>query len=107
MTETDSKRDYDRRRGSARKRGYTRAWDVAATAFKRENSLCVMCAKEGRWTPVFAVDHIIPHKGDPKLFWERSNWQSLCERHHNRDKRNLERGFRVPQAVGADGWPIE
>jgi len=29
------------------------------------------------------VDHIIPHKGDMDLFWNKANWQSLCERHHN------------------------
>jgi 5-methylcytosine-specific restriction enzyme A len=30
------------------------------------------------------VDHIIPHKGNQKLFWDTKNWQSLCEMHHNR-----------------------
>jgi 5-methylcytosine-specific restriction protein A len=30
------------------------------------------------------VDHIIPHKGDKKLFWSRDNWQSLCLSCHNR-----------------------
>ena len=29
------------------------------------------------------VDHIKPHRGDQKLFWDRSNWQPLCEHHHN------------------------
>lgn len=29
------------------------------------------------------VDHIVPHRGDQKLFWDRSNWQPLCEHHHN------------------------
>lgn len=29
------------------------------------------------------VDHIIPHRGDQKLFWDRGNWQPLCEHHHN------------------------
>jgi len=30
------------------------------------------------------VDHISPHKGDSDLFWDRANWQSLCESCHNR-----------------------
>jgi len=30
------------------------------------------------------VDHITPHKGDNDLFWDRANWQSLCESCHNR-----------------------
>ena len=29
------------------------------------------------------VDHIKPHRGDLKLFWDRSNWQALCHRHHS------------------------
>ena len=29
------------------------------------------------------VDHIMPHKGDNTLFWDRDNWQSLCKRFHN------------------------
>lgn len=29
------------------------------------------------------VDHIVPHRGDQKLFWDRGNWQPLCEHHHN------------------------
>lgn len=29
------------------------------------------------------VDHIKPHRGDQKLFWDRRNWQPLCEHHHN------------------------
>lgn len=32
---------------------------------------------------VTVVDHIVPHRGDQKLFWDRSNWQPLCEHHHN------------------------
>jgi len=36
------------------------------------------------------VDHIIPHQGDYALFWDVSNWQGLCYRHHNSDKRRAE-----------------
>jgi len=47
------------------------------------NPLCVECEKEGRTVAAHATDHIVPHKGDRSLFWESTNWQSLCERHHN------------------------
>lgn len=30
------------------------------------------------------VDHIIPHRGDKKLFWDERNWQGLCKKHHDR-----------------------
>lgn len=29
------------------------------------------------------MDHIKPHRGDQKLFWDRGNWQPLCVHHHN------------------------
>lgn len=29
------------------------------------------------------VDHVIPHRGDARLFWNRDNWQGLCDHCHN------------------------
>ena len=29
------------------------------------------------------VDHVIPFRGDMSLFWDESNWQALCHRHHS------------------------
>jgi 5-methylcytosine-specific restriction endonuclease McrA len=40
------------------------------------------------------VDHIIQHRGDHVLFWNRSNWQPLCARCHNSVKQRLERSAR-------------
>ncbi|WP_324290694.1 AAA family ATPase [Ancylobacter sp. SL191] len=42
--------------------------------------------------PATVVDHIIPHRGDSKLFWSRSNWQALCVTHHSRSKQAAEKG---------------
>ena len=39
--------------------------------------------KEGRYTRATDVDHIVPHRGDPALFWDEDNWQALCHRHHS------------------------
>jgi 5-methylcytosine-specific restriction protein A len=36
------------------------------------------CYDEGRTTAAYQVDHVVPHRGDQLLFWDRSNWQSLC-----------------------------
>jgi 5-methylcytosine-specific restriction protein A len=37
------------------------------------------CYDEGRITPTYQVDHVVPHRGDMRLFWdEENNWQSLC-----------------------------
>jgi 5-methylcytosine-specific restriction protein A len=28
------------------------------------------------------VDHIVPHRGDPVIFWDPDNLQGLCRAHH-------------------------
>lgn len=68
---------------SAARRGYGRQWQKASKAFLQANPLCVECLKEGRYVRATVVDHIVPHRGDPKLFWDQSNWRPLCKRHHD------------------------
>ena len=41
------------------------------------------CEKRGKLTPATVVDHIVPHRGDRKLFWDEKNWQPLCKRCHD------------------------
>lgn len=77
-------RESDRMRGTAAERGYDGRWREARANFLTLNPLCKECLKEGRAEPATRVDHIIPHRGDKRLFWDRSNWQGLCETHHNR-----------------------
>ncbi|MDR5009433.1 HNH endonuclease [Agrobacterium fabacearum] len=36
------------------------------------------------------VDHVIPHRGDKRLFWFRGNWQSLCTPCHSSTKQRQE-----------------
>ena len=48
---------------------------------------CVQCAKQGKYVRATVVDHIIPHRGDQKLFWDQNNWQALCKSCH--DKKTL------------------
>lgn len=98
-------RGYDRHRGSARARGYTTAWDKARKAYLAEHPLCRICQAQNHVRAATVVDHIIPHRGDQELFWDRTNWQPLCAEHHNRTKQRQELGT-APQAIGVDGWPI-
>ncbi len=86
----DRKR-YDQARGNATQRGYDARWRKARAAYLAEHPLCVMCEAEGRVTAAKVVDHRIPHKGDPTLFWDQDNWQSLCTNHHNSAKQSEER----------------
>lgn len=64
-------------------RGYGSRWRKARHQFLQKHPLCAECQKEGRYVKATVVDHIIPHRGDTKLFWDRSNWQPLCKHHHD------------------------
>ena len=71
-------------RESAAQRGYDARWQRAREAFLKRNPLCAQCLRENRLTPATVVDHIVPHRGDEKLFWDEANWQPLCAECHNR-----------------------
>ena len=45
---------------------------------------CAECAKHGRRVRATDVDHIVDHKGDPDLFADPANLQSLCHSCHSR-----------------------
>ena len=74
----------DKRRGTAHERGYSYAWQKAREGFLRKHPLCVAHEKKGYVVAATVVDHVIPHKGDKDLFWDRDNWQSLCKKCHDR-----------------------
>ena len=72
------------------KRGYNSQWERESKRYLQAHSLCVRCmAKDPpRYVKATVVDHIVPHRGDQKLFWDRSNWQPLCKRCHDQKTRN-------------------
>lgn len=69
----------ERERGSAHERGYDARWREARLRYLQSHPLCVACLAAGRVTAGRVVDHIVDHKGDPVLFWDESNWQTLCD----------------------------
>lgn len=85
---------------------YNYQWQKARKEYLRLNPMCVECEKRGYVVEATIVDHIIPHKEDLELFWDRDNWQSLCKPCHDRHKQRLEKSGRV---VGCtlDGVPID
>jgi len=83
----------DRYRGSAASRGYTHEWNKFSKRYREQNPLCVMCEKEGKLVLAQCVDHIIPHKGDQKLFWDLNNLQSLCHSHHSEKTAREDNGY--------------
>ena len=82
------KANADKRRPSARKRGYTNTWDIERAAFLVENP---KCATLGCANSATVVDHIKPHRGNQCLFWDRSNWQPLCTHCHSSIKQIADR----------------
>lgn len=94
------KREADQRRGSARERGYTTAWDKAAKGHLRNDPLCVY-HRLGVWGDPPAVvaadmvDHLYPHNMDQAVFWDRKRWVSCCTPCHNGPKQRTERQGRA------------
>ena len=83
------KAEADLRRPSAHARGYDSKWQRESKAFLTmpEHRLCACGC--GRASDM--VDHIVPHKGDMRLFWSRSIWQALASSPcHNSRKQSQE-----------------
>ena len=71
-------------RPGAAERGYDARWRKAREEFLRAHPLCEKCMQETKITLATVVDHRIPHRGDPRLFWDMRNWQALCKTCHDR-----------------------
>lgn len=86
--------------------GYNYRWQKRRLLWLLNHPLCRWCDEANRVTPATVVDHIEPHRGDPQLFWDETNWQSLCKDCHDGAKQSEEkRGY--SKAVGEDGWPLD
>lgn len=88
------KAEADARRPSARERGYDSKWERESKAFLAipANRMC----RCGCGRPADMVDHIIAHKGDQKLFWDRSNWRPMNCVCNSRKAAKHEGGFGNP-----------
>jgi 5-methylcytosine-specific restriction protein A len=84
---------YDKQRGSSTARGYDGHWRKARLGFLAKHPLCVHCTNEGGIGAATEVDHIVPHRGNKELFWNRENWQGLCKSHHSKKTALEDGGF--------------
>ncbi|ORE90148.1 HNH endonuclease [Aurantimonas sp. 22II-16-19i] len=82
----ERKARFDARRPSSSERGYDRAWQRASAEYRRANPTCRRCG-----APATLVDHIEPHRGNMRLFWNRANWQPLCTACHSGAKQAEEK----------------
>jgi len=74
---------YEASRPSAAARGYNSRWRRESKAYLAHNKWCVHCLAAGLHVEAEHVDHIKPHKGSHKLFWDKNNWQALCKPCHS------------------------
>lgn len=77
-------------RMSSGKRGYGSKWQKKKSSYLRRHPLCCACLQQGVYTKATVVDHIIPHRGDKFLFWDESNWQSMCKPCHDKKTGNYD-----------------
>ena len=84
----------------------TARWKRERVTYLQANPLCRFCEAVSRVTMAAVVDHITPHKGDPKLFWDQANWQGLCATDHSAAKQELEKSGRL-RGCDANGIPLD
>lgn len=105
---------------TAAAKGYGYRWQQARADHLRRSPLCVFCQAKGLMVAATVVDHKTAHRlgeaklsGDPeriaaawRLFWDRSNWQSLCKPCHDSTKQRMEKSGRVA-GCDASGLPAD
>lgn len=62
---------------------YNNRWRKARDLFLISHPWCERCLQNGDYVKADTVHHVIEHKGDQKLFWDRKNWQALCKNCHS------------------------
>lgn len=80
-------------RESSTSRGYGYKWQQARAGYLAKHPLCIRCQARGIVVVATDVDHVVPHKGDMALFWDRSNWQALCGPCHSKKTASEDGGF--------------
>jgi len=78
---------------------YSRRWKALRKAVwvrdlytcQKTGTLCIARYPAGN-SPV--ADHIIPHRGDPDLFWDINNVQTVSKEYHDSEKQRQERAGR-------------
>jgi 5-methylcytosine-specific restriction protein A len=58
--------------------------------FLRDLFQCKKCGVIEGNTSLLVCDHIKPHRGDERLFWDQENLQTLCKQCHDAEKQQEE-----------------
>jgi len=89
------RREVDRNRDTEARKLYTYRWRMTAKAFLVRHPICECkdCQQVGRVLASTVVDHVVPHRGDRALFWDRNNWQAMSKPCHDRKTATEDGGF--------------
>lgn len=92
--EAEEQRAADRARGSSNDRLYDSKWRRYALGFIKRHPLCFYCGLIKRTTATECVDHATPHRGDVKIFWDKTNHRPACLTCNSRKGQKTEEQFR-------------
>lgn len=81
--ERQTNKIYNKSRPERDKLYYSKQWKKISKLYRQSHPLCEECERNGRITPAYLVDHIVPIE-DGGSMWEWDNLQSLCIVCHNR-----------------------
>lgn len=70
----------------------TGRWKRERKEHLKKHPYCQCPHHRGKYVPGNVVDHIKPHKGDPRLFWDKTNRQTLTKECHDKFKQSEEKG---------------
>lgn len=90
------------------RREYSSArWKALREEHLAREPYCRVCDRDGMTVVErLEVDHIKSHRGDPRLFWDPANLQTLCRMHHAEKTRSEERAaLGIPGLVLVLGAP--
>ena len=84
----------------------TARWRKMRAAQLARQPLCQHCQAQGRDVAATVANHVIPHRGDMKLFWDETNLGSECKPHHDG---LIQRQERLGAVLGCDrgGRPLD
>ena len=69
-------------------RGTLVKWRKYTKQYRVDYPHCVDCG-----APAEVTDHVIPHRGDMRLFWDANNHAPMCRSCHNRKTATADGGF--------------
>src|SRR6266516_2838836 len=85
----------------------SRRWKRLRKLHLQQSPLCVRCQRKGMTRAATEVHHPKAHKGDPLLFWDPNNLESLCHSCHSREAQSEDHLGYNKFAVDDDGWPSD